>query len=218
MSAAATDPDAGSSGSAELASLVLALIGTRHSVAPKRLRAPGPDADQLRQMIDAAACAPDHRTLRPWRLVFVADHQRPALADLFAACTLDRDPDLSAADLARSRDKAFRAPTLLLAVLRSTPDDPEVPLTERAVTLGAALMSLLLAAHGLGFGAMLTSGRAVRTARFERAFALADGEQAVCFVSIGSPSSPAPRRPRAPAQDLISDWVLPTARGTHPGT
>lgn len=207
MSAAAADRNAGSSGSADLASLVLALIGTRHSVAPKRLRSPGPDADQLRQMIDAAACAPDHRTLRPWRLVFVADHQRPALADLFAACTLDRDPDASGADLARSRDKAFRAPTLLLAVLRSTPDDPEVPLTERAVTLGAALMSLLLAAHGLGFGAMLTSGRAVRSARFAHALALAADEQAVCFVSIGSAPAAARRRDRPTAQDFLGDWV-----------
>lgn len=211
---AAPDPDPDSSGPAELASLVLALIGTRHSVAPKRLLAPGPDADQLRQMVDAAACAPDHRTLRPWRLVAIADYQRPALADLFEACTRDRDPDASPDDLARSRDKAFRAPTLLLAVLRSTPDDPEVPLTERAVTLGAALMSLLLAAHGLGFGAMLTSGRAVRTARFEHAFALAEGEQAVCFVSIGSPSKAAPKRLRASAQDLLSAWTP----GIPPGT
>jgi len=54
-----------------------------------------------------------------------------------------------------------------------------VPLTERAVTLGAALMNLLLAAHGLGYAAMLTSGRAVRTARFAQAMGLGDGEQAV---------------------------------------
>jgi hypothetical protein len=60
----------------------------------------------------------------------------------------------------------LRAPTLLPAVLRSTPGATEVPLTERAVTLGAALMSLLPAAHGLGFGAMLTSGGAVRATRF----------------------------------------------------
>ena len=211
---AAIEPIPDSGGSAELASLVLALIGTRHSVAPKRLLAPGPDADQLRQMVEAAACAPDHRTLRPWRLVSIADRQRPALADLFEACTLDRNPDASPADLARSRDKAHRAPLLLLAVLRSTPDDPEVPLTERAVALGAALMSLLLAAHGLGFGAMLTSGRAVRTPRCGHAFALADGEQAVCFVSIGSPRAAAPKRLRASAQDLLSAWTP----GKHPGT
>ena len=94
-------------------------------------------------------------------------------------------------------------------MLRSGPDDPEVPLTERAVTLGAALMNLLLAAHGQGFGAMLTSGRAVRSPRFARALGLADDEQAVCFVSIGS-ARVAQRHARANAADLLSDWQPPT--------
>ncbi len=194
---------------ADLAGLVLALIGSRQSVMPKRLLAPGPDDGQLRQMVDAAACAPDHRGLRPWRLLRIADHQRAALADLFQACTLDRDPAASAEDISRSREKAARAPVLLLAVLRGEPADDEVPLVERAITLGAALMNLLLAAHGLGFGAMLTSGRAVRTARFATAFSLAPGEQAVCFVSIGNARS-ASRRPRGQAADFLADWVPAT--------
>ena len=211
MAATADDTDDG----ADLAGLVLALIGTRQSVMPKRLEAPGPDAAQLRQMVDAAACAPDHRGLRPWRLVRIADHQRAALADLFEACTRDRDPAATPEDIARSREKAHRAPLLLLAVLRGEPtqaaDDSEVPLVERAITLGAALMNLLLAAHGLGHGAMLTSGRAVRTPRFAHAFALAPGEQAVCFVSIGRARSPSPRRGRGGAADFLADWTQPPA-------
>ena len=203
--------------SADLATLVLALIGSRHSVAPKRLLAPGPSAAQLLQMVEAAASAPDHRALRPWRLIRIADHQRDALADLFEACSRERagadGPPPTAADLAKSRDKAYRAPTLLLAVLRAAADDPEVPLTERAVTLGAALMNLLLAAHGLGFGAMLTSGRAVRTARFAQALALAADEQAVCFVSIGT-AGLAQRRARATAACFLDDWLAgPAAPG-----
>ena len=206
---AVDDPSADDQG-ADLPSLVLTLIGSRHSVAPKRLRSPGPDAAQLLQMVDAAACAPDHRGLRPWRLLRIADHQRAALADLFEACLRDRigplDPPPGADDLSKSRDKAHRAPTLLLAVLKATPDDPEVPLTERAVTLGAALMNLLLAAHGLGFAAMLTSGRAVRSARFAQAMGLAADEQAVCFVSIGTAHA-GQRRSRGSAADYLGDWV-----------
>ena len=194
---------------ADLATLVMALIVSRYSVAPKRLQSPGPSPDQLRQMVEAAACAPDHRGLRPWRLIRVADHQRDALADLFEACSRDRvlaqGETLSPEDAARSRDKAYRAPMLLLAVLKAAPDDPEVPLVERAVTLGAALMNLLLAAHGLGFGAMLTSGRAVRDPRFARAFALAADEQAMCFVSVGTAIS-AKRHARGLASDYLDDW------------
>ena len=96
MAATADDTDDG----ADLAGLVLALIGSRQSVMPKRLRAPGPDDAQLRQMVDAAACAPDHRGLRPWRLVRIADHQRAALANLFEACTRDRDPAATPDDIA----------------------------------------------------------------------------------------------------------------------
>lgn len=191
---------------ADLAALVLALIGTRQSVAPKRLHAPGPDAEQLQRMVQAAACAPDHRGLRPWRLIRVQDHQRDALADLFEACSRERLPPPTADDLNKSRAKAYRAPTLLLAVLRTLPPDPEVPDTERAVALGAALMALLLAAHGLGFGAMLTSGRAVRTARFARAFALGEGEQALCFVSIGTAEGQRPK-PRGSAHEFLCDWA-----------
>lgn len=220
-----SDPEApgaddSSDADADLAGLVLALIGSRHSVSPKRLLAPGPDAGQLLQMVDAAACAPDHRGLRPWRLVRVADHQRDALADLFEACLRDRadghEPALSADDLAKARDKAYRAPTLLLAVLRSAPEDPEVPLIERAVSLGAALMNLLLAAHGLGYGAMLTSGRAVRSPRFAAAFALAADEQAVCFVSIGSARA-GKRAGRGAAADYLGDWAGPPGMGGSAG-
>jgi nitroreductase len=202
----------------DLAALVTALIGSRRSVAPKRLQAPGPDAAQLRRMVEAAACAPDHRALRPWRLIRIADHQRDALADLFEACSAERNPSPTPDDRARSREKAYRAPLLLLAVLRSTPADPEVPLTERAVALGAALMNLLLAAHGLGFGAMLTSGRAVRSERFARAFALADDEQAVCFVSIGTAVA-ARHGARPSAAELLGEWTAgPAARAGGPGT
>ena len=201
----------------DLAALVLALIHSRQSVVPKRLLVPGPDETQLRQLIDTAACAPDHRGLKPWRLVRIADHQRTRLADLFEACARDRDPPPDDSDLAKSRAKAHRAPTLLLAVLKASPPDPEVPLLERAVTLGAALMAMLLAAHGMGLAAMLTSGRAVRTARFAQAFGLADDEQAVCFVSIGTAAGAGRSRPRAPADDWLSDWAEADKPACQPG-
>ncbi|MBI5259980.1 MAG: nitroreductase family protein [Burkholderiales bacterium] len=192
----------------DVAAFTQALIGSRYSVAPKHLHAPGPDAAQLQRLVEAAATAPDHHDLRPWRLLRIADHQRLRLADLFEACSRDRVPTPEPRHIERSRAKALHAPLLLLAVLRSSPEDEAVPYTERAVTLGAALMALLLAAHGMGYGAMLSGGRALRSPRFAQAFGLGADEQAVCFVSVGT-AAQVQRRPRPSAHELLADWAPP---------
>lgn len=192
--------------SPDLAALTLALITSRHSVSPKRLVAPGPDATQLQAMVEAAGCAPDHELLRPWRLVRIAPEQRAALADVFEHSLLERLPDADGGARAQAREKAFRAPELLLAIARLAPVHEDVPDAERHIALGAALQNLLLAAHGMGYAAMLTSGHALRTAHFARGFKLGAGEQAACFVSIGTPTA-VKRRTRPSAHELMAAWV-----------
>ncbi len=195
---------------ADIAAFTLELITSRHSVSPKRLVAPGPTADQLRAIVEAAGCAPDHELLRPWHLVRIAPGQRERLADVFERSLLERMPEADAQARGQAREKAFRAPELLLAVARLLPAHADVTDAERHVALGAALQNLLLAAHGMGFAAMLTSGHALRTRHFARAFGLGDGEQPLCFVSIGTPTQVKARR-RPAADALLSDWLSPAA-------
>lgn len=189
----------------DLGAVVLALISGRYSVSPKRLVDPGPDAEQLQALVEAAGCAPDHELLRPWRLVHIPSSEREALADVFVRSLLERLPQASLDAQAQARQKAFRAPALLLAVARLEPGHADVPEPERYVALGAALMNMLLAAHGLGFGAMLTSGHALRTSAFADAFGLGAEERALCFVSIGT-ATELRRRARPSAQELMTSW------------
>ena len=190
---------------ADLGALTHALITGRFSVSPKRLVAPGPSAAQLQHMVEAAGCAPDHELLRPWRLIHIAASQREALADVFVRALLELLPAAPADAQTQSRQKAFRAPELVLAVARLDPPHRDVPEAERYVALGAALMNLLLSAHGMGFAAMLTSGHALRTACFADAFGLHSGERAVCFVSIGT-ATEVRRRSRPSAHELMTPW------------
>jgi nitroreductase len=199
MITAASTPDV------DLAEIVHALIGGRFSVSPKRLVAPGPTAEQLQRIVEAAGCAPDHELLRPWRLIHIATDQRAALAEVFVRALLERLPDAPAEARVKAAQKAHRAPTLLLAVARLEPAHPDVPEPERYLALGAALMNLLLAAHGMGFAAMLTSGHALRSACFAGAFGLGAGEQAACFVSIGR-ATEVRRRARPSAHELMTAW------------
>lgn len=172
------------------------LAQARRTTLPRRLIPPGPDAAQREAMLRAAAAAPDHRQLLPWRFVEVPATARPALADTFERALRARDPDAGAEAVTRARDKATRAPWLALAVLRTRGGDPEVPALERALSAGCALQNLLLSATAMGFGSALTSGRSVRSAAIRALFALDDDEDPLCFVSVGTVADARPGRPR----------------------
>jgi nitroreductase len=189
----------------DLAALAQALIASRQSVLPKRLAEPGPDAQQVQRLLQAAAAAPDHGELRPWRLVIVPAAKRALLAEAFEAALLERDADASAADRATAREKAHRAPLLMLAVARLGPAQPDTPPAERLVALGAALQNLQLLAHAMGYGAGLTSGQAMRSEYLRSLFRLAPGEEAVCFVSVGSVTQRKPMRPRPSPHEIASE-------------
>ncbi|MCY7312502.1 MAG: nitroreductase [Pseudoxanthomonas sp.] len=181
-----------------------ALIGHRQTVLPKRLVEPGPDASQLDLIFRAAAAAPDHGELLPWRFVVIPAPARTRLADVFASSLWERDPQATAGQFAQAREKAFRAPMLMLAVVRTGSADDEVPGCERLLSAGCAIQNMLLVATALGFASALTSGKALRSAALERLFSLQAGEQAVCFVSLGTATKRKPARLRPEPDRYIS--------------
>lgn len=163
-----------------------ALILSRQNVSPKRLVDPGPSAAQIEQLLCAAGAAPDHGLLVPWRFVIVPSDKRARLGDVFALALTDRDNCATPDQIASAREKAHRAPFLMLAIARLGPDDSGIPDVERIVSLGCALQNMLLTAHAMGFGAGLTSGQAMRSPRMRDLFNLVDGEQPVCCINVGT--------------------------------
>ncbi len=185
------------------------LILSRQSVMPKRLCPPGPTNDELRLMISAAVTAPDHGALRPWRFIKVADAARTALAEIFVEAKRRRAPDQPDAVLARERDKALGAPTLLAVCGRIRGDHPDVPDSEQFASIGAAIQNVLLTAHVLGFGAILLSGDKTRDPLVRAAFSLDEGERLVGFLSIGSPAIDVRAKPRPAVSNHLSEWYGP---------
>ena len=76
----------------DMPSALSELLHLRQTILPKRLMAPGPDAEQLARILDAAAHAPDHGQLLPWRFVLIANAERAALGRTFSDALLERDP------------------------------------------------------------------------------------------------------------------------------
>ncbi|KLN53162.1 nitroreductase [Variovorax paradoxus] len=178
-----------------------ALMEARRTVLPKRLGAPGPDRAEFEQILGAAASAPDHGGLVPWRFVVVPPPQRERLADVFAQALLQRDAAATPEQQGQAREKAFRAPLLMLAVARMGPGNEEIPATERILSAGCAIQNMLLAATALGYGSALTTGKALQSDELRALFALDRHDEPLCVISVGSvtarkagPARPAPSR------------------------
>ncbi|MGE4329039.1 nitroreductase family protein [Diaphorobacter sp.] len=201
---------------ASTAELVSALVQARQTILPKRLGGPGPDAAQLQAILAAAGHAPDHGCLLPWRFILVPQQARAALGDAFAQALLERDPLAAAAQQEQAREKAFRAPVLLLAVVDEQCGDPEITPSERMVSAGCAVQNLLLMATAQGFGSALTSGKALHSHALRTLFALRGSERALCFVSLGSVVSRKPVRPRPMPAHYIGTLV--PGQGVQPWT
>jgi nitroreductase len=199
----------------EPADLAATLIQSRQTILPKRLTEPGPDAAQLEQILGAAAAAPDHGQLLPWRFVRVPQDVRALLAEEFAAALLERDADALPAQVAQAREKAFRSPCLMLLVVDAARGDPEVDLAERLLSAGCAVQNLLLMATALGFASALTSGKALKAAGLRRLFALSNSDHALCFVSVGTAMGSRPGRIRPRTADFVSH--LTPEQGVQPG-
>jgi nitroreductase len=172
----------------ETFAMAQALISSRQNVSPKRLVEPGPSAEQLDALLSLAAAAPDHGLLMPWRFILVPAGRRQHLAEVFALALIDRDPGATLEQIESAREKAHRAPLLLVAIACLGPREPNTPPLERMVSMGAAIQNLLLGAHAMGFGAGLTSGQAMASKRLHDLCGLAEGEAAVCCVNVGTVS------------------------------
>ena len=172
------------------------LITTRSNVSPRRLVEPGPSAQQVEALLELAAAAPDHGLLTPWRFVLVPVDQRHRLAEVFALELLDRDPGATMEQIESAREKAHRAPLLMIAVACFGRREPDIPALERMVSMGAAIQNILLGVHAMGFGAGLTSGQAMNSARMGQLLRLAPDEHAVCCINIGRVDKRRPARLR----------------------
>jgi nitroreductase len=171
---------------AEAFTMAQALIGSRQNISPKRLVAPGPSRPQLDALLSLAAAAPDHGQLNPWRFIIVQETQRHRLAEVFALALIDRDPGATLEQIESAREKAHRAPMLMVAVADLAPREPDIPPLERMVSMGAAIQNLLLGAHAMGYGSGLTSGQAMASPRLRDLCGLMPGEVPVCCVNIGT--------------------------------
>ena len=182
---------------------VLDALQNRVSVA--RLSAPAPSVAQREQLFAAALRAPDHGQLNPWRFLTIEGTARERLGDLFAQALAARPGEVKPEALEKVRKAPLRAP-LLVVVIACLQDHPKVPPQEQLLAAGCAAHGLLLAAHGLGLGAMWRTGAIAEDPLVTSGLGLNDNERIIGFIYLGSVEGER-RKPRVLAlQDFVQPW------------
>lgn len=171
--------------------------------------APGPDSEQLADIIALASRTPDHGKLAPWRFIIIGEDQRAALAALLKSAWIVENPGAADQNLSALDQFAHHAPTLL--VLVSTPLQPhKIPLWEQQLSAGAVAMNLIHAAHAHGFVANWLTGWSAYNTHVATAFGLGKADRIAGYFFIGTPANALEERPRPDPAAIVTRWEPPT--------
>jgi nitroreductase len=152
----------------------------------KGLSEPGPTPEHLERLLQAAAHAPDHGRLKPWRFIAVNGAARESFANAVAEARRDQIPTFTDEQMELEREKIRRSPSILVAGCAVRKDMAKVPEIEQVIAVGAAVENLLLAANDLGYGVMWKTGAAAYSTRVKAAVGLAADDHIVAILHLGT--------------------------------
>ena len=182
------------------------LLTTRSSNG--KLSEPAPEDPALHVAFEAAARAPDHGTLRPWRVRVIRGSARERLGELMADTLRRSTPGASQDELTKLRQKALRAPVILVVGAHLEPN-AKIPVVEQLLAAGAAAHAMLLAFHAQGYGAIWRTGASAYDDDVKRALGFRPQDAIAGFLYVGTPKQTPPAIPRPAIETFVSEWRGP---------
>ena len=180
----------------------------RRSVSARFLAPPGPDSDQLLQILAAGVRVPDHGKLALWRFLLLEGERRRAAGEGLLAIRLGRGDELGEDERRAELDRFTRA-LIAIGVISCAAPHPKIPQWEQQLSAAAACMNILNGAHAIGFAAQWLTDWLVYD-RTASGFLGLDGSERVCgFIHIGTPTIIPEERSRPKPDDLLTKWVPP---------
>ena len=178
-------------------------IHTRQSIGKVR---PDPVPRELvEKMLSAAAQAPNHHKVRPWRFVVLTGAAREALGQAMGQAMRRRRPECPPEAVTAEAAKPLRAP-VLIAVGLDKPAEPKVVEIENVCAAAAATQNMLLAAHALGLAAKWRTGEPAFDPDVKAWLGFAPDQHLIGFIYVGYPLvEPAP--PARPGPEDRTVWL-----------
>jgi nitroreductase len=142
--------------------------------------------ETVRELVDLARWAPNHKLTNPWRFRLLGPETRARVEAVAGE---------------KEAAKLRRAPTLVLVttVASADPDLAE----EDALATACAAYAMLLGATARGLASYWRTPACFREAAVRGVLGVADDERLIALVHLGPPASEPPVRERAPVEDVF---------------
>ena len=178
---------------------------SRRSVGIGFLAEPGPNPDELNQLLLIGTRVPDHGKITPWRLIVIEGDARAKAGERLAQIVRNRNPGIDEASLDVERMRFLPAP-LTIGVVSAPQDHPKVPEFEQLLSAGNVAFNLLHGAHALGYAASWVTRWYAFDEEAAAMLGARKGERFVGFVHVGTPTTSIEDRPRPALDAVVTRW------------
>ena len=168
-----------------------------------RLQEPAPQGDVLDNILHAGLRAPDHASLSPWRFIVCTGQGREKLGQIYQQAAVESG--MADKDVERAPQLPLRAPMVIVAIAKYQ-EHEKVPWVEQVASASCAVHSMQMAALAQGFSGIWRTGSYARNEQVKQALDLANEDEIVGFLYLGTPVTRCIEKPAKPLDEFIEYW------------
>ncbi|WP_077623574.1 nitroreductase family protein [Sediminibacillus massiliensis] len=160
--------------------------------------------DELKNMLETAVWAPNHKMTQPWRFIFVQGETKKKVAELNRKIG---EKGKDAEERKANGEKAFKkiddVPVLLIVAMKEN-HSPKFREEDYAAT-SCVIQNFSLLAWEKGIGMIWKTGQITIEDEFRELVGVQPGERVAGMLQIGYPAKVPKARPRNDVQSLITE-------------
>lgn len=186
---------------------VLEFMQKRRSVPAKLMSGPGPDEQQLNQVLEISCRVPDHGKLTPWRIIRYGEKKCVVLGEKILARATEiaqLDGRELTADEEDIEAKRFLRTPIVMCIISNARAHPKIPEWEQILSSGAVAMNMLIAANALGYDAQWLTEWYSYDESLHGEFGLNENEKVAGFMHIGTRRFSKTERDRPKIENIYS--------------
>jgi len=189
----------------KLDSKTIDFLTTRRSTVARMMGDPGPNDDELRQIMEAGMRVPDHGRLTPWRFIVIRGDARDTIGDVIATSFKRNNPDAIQEQIEIEQERLTRAP-IVIAVVSRVHREHKIPVWEQILSSGAACQTMLIAAQSMGYAAQWLTEWYAYDSDVKKAIGAEADDEIAGFVYLGNPVGELTDRARPIYDHIVSEW------------